>query len=290
MSAQAVPTRLGYEEVMRLESRQTFDWTEKDAIQYALGIGMADDPLDETELPFVREYAQQVFPTFPVVVAFPGGPLSQIGLDYRRVLHGEHAITLHRTIPPCGRAVAVGTMLGVWDKGVGKGAVFSQRKTLHLDSGELLASIVTTVFGRSEGGFGGLTQGQPRSLQRPARAPDLVVGIQTLPKQALLYRMSGDLNPLHIDPAVARQAGFERPILHGLCTFAICCRAVVRHCGGGDPLRIRHHALRFSQPVYPGERIEIELWIDHDRVEFEAHVRERDVCVVRSGLALLAAA
>ncbi|KCZ58378.1 hypothetical protein HY30_16040 [Hyphomonas chukchiensis] len=279
---------IDHDRIMSLTKETNHKWTTKDAILYALGIGLGTDPLDRAELDFVYEANVKVFPTFPVVVGFHGGPLEDIGIDYRYVLHGEHAVTLHRPFPPEGCATAHGRILGAWDKGHGKGAVFSQEKTMTLDGDTLpLATIRTTSFARAEGGFGGPRDGQPAPHSIPARSPDRTVRISTTPGQALLYRQSGDLNPLHADPDAALAAGFHQPILHGLCTFAICCRAVLSEFCDFDPLMIAHHEVRFSAPVYPGEELTVYLWKDDSVVSFEAHVEARNVTAIRNGMTKL---
>lgn len=275
---------IDYNRIMSLTSATTHEWTEKDSMLYALGIGLGSDPLNHRELAFVYEENLKVFPTFPVAVGFHGGPLEDIGIDYRYVLHGEHTITLHRSFPPKGKATATGSIVGAWDKGPGKGAVFAQEKVLTLDGDtQPLATIRTTSFARAEGGFGGPQDGQPTPHAPPTRAPDKTVNIPTTPGQALVYRLSGDLNPLHADPETAVAAGFEQPILHGLCTFAICCRAVLAEYCNNDPSKIIHHQVRFSAPVYPGEMLTIKLWKDGDIVSFEAHVKTRNVTTIRNG-------
>ncbi len=280
--------RIDYDHVMSLTKASAHAWTEKDAILYALGIGMGADPLDETELRFVYEDSLKVFPTFPVVVGFHGGALEDIGIDYRYVLHGEHAVTLHRPFPASGRASAASRISGAWDKGAAKGAIFSQEKILTLDGDtQPLATLQTTSFARAEGGFGGPRDGQPSPHRPPSRSPDHILRIATTPGQALLYRQSGDLNPLHADPGTARAAGYERPILHGLCSFAICCRAVMATYCNFDPSRIQHHQVRFSAPVYPGETLAIALWKDGKTVSFEARVESRGITAIRNGLTLL---
>ncbi|MBF5096106.1 3-alpha,7-alpha,12-alpha-trihydroxy-5-beta-cholest-24-enoyl-CoA hydratase [Azospirillum sp. INR13] len=279
---------LDHAAIMELRTRDVVSWSERDVMLYALGVGMGADPMDEDELPFVYERGLKVLPTFPIVPTFAGGPLFRIGLDTRTLLHGEQAVTLHGPMPASGRGVVDGRMLGAWDKGVGKGAVFAQEKILRLDGNpEPLATVVTTAFGRSEGGFGGATDGQPEPHPVPDRAPDLSLEMPTTPSQALLYRHSGDLNPLHADPAAARAAGFPRPILHGLCTYAITARAVLAACCDYRPECILHHQARFSAPVFPGETITVDLWIDGDAVSFQARVEARDVVVVRNGLSRL---
>lgn len=255
---------------------------------YALAIGMAHDPSDEAELRYVYEKNLRAFPTFPVAMAFHGGPIEEIGIDYRYVLHGEHSITLHRPIPTSGSAIWNSKMLGAWDKGPQNGAVFSQEKTLTLDNGKTaLATIVTTSFGRAEGGFGGPSDGQPPPHNIPDRKPDTSIEIPTDTRQALLYRLSGDINPLHADPETAKAAGFPRPILHGLCSFAICCRAVMKSYCEQNSLSIQHHQLRFSAPVFPGETLAINMWQDGNVISFEATVKERGITAITNGKAIL---
>ncbi|MBP2229433.1 acyl dehydratase [Azospirillum agricola] len=279
---------LDHAAIMELRTRDDTSWSERDAMLYALGVGMGADPMDGNELPFVYERGLKALPTFAIVPTFAGGPLFRIGLDTRYLLHGEQAVTLHRPMPASGTGTVEGRMVGAWDKGAGKGAVFAQEKILRLDGDpEPLATVVTTAFGRAEGGFGGPTEGQPAPHRVPDRAPDRSVDVPTMPSQALLYRHSGDLNPLHADPEAARVAGFPRPILHGLCTYAITARAVLAACCDFQPERMLHHQARFSAPVFPGETITVDLWVDGDAVSFQARVKARDVVVVRNGLSRL---
>jgi len=264
-------------------------WQSSDALLYALSIGLGADPMDLRELPFVYEKGQKVFPTFAVILGFHGGPLSDLAIDQRHLLHGEHGVVFHGPIPPEGRGTARGRMLGAWDKGEGRGAVFAEEKSLFADGVSTpFATVVTTAFGRAEGGFGGPRDGQPKLPEVPDRAPDDVVTLPTWPSQALFYRLCADRNPLHADPATARAAGFERPILHGLCTFALCARAVLGRYGDLDPARLRAHALRFSSPVYPGEEISVEMWREGTAVAFQARVAARDSLVVRHGRSVVA--
>ncbi|CAO3363533.1 MaoC/PaaZ C-terminal domain-containing protein [Azospirillum palustre] len=287
---------LDHAAIMALRTQEPASWTERDVMLYALGVGAGVSSLassgansmDEKELPFVYERGLKVLPTFPIVPTFAGGPLFQIGLDTRYLLHGEQSVTLHGPIPPSGRGIVEGRMVGAWDKGAGKGAVFAQEKILRLDGDpEPLATVVTTAFGRAEGGFGGPADGQPAPHPVPGRAPDLSLDMPTTPSQALLYRLSGDLNPLHADPEAARTAGFPGPILHGLCTYAITARAVLAACCDFQPERMLHHQARFSAPVFPGETITVDLWVDGDAVSFQARIKARDVVVVKNGLSRL---
>jgi acyl dehydratase len=146
---------------------------------------------------------------------------------------------------------------------------------------------VGSTFARGDGGFGGPSDGAPEPHKTPERAPDMSVDIPTRPDQALIYRLSGDRNPLHSDPDIASAAGFPRPILHGLCTYGITCRAVLQTYADYDPAAIKHHAARFSSPVFPGETVSVDLWRDGDEVSFEARVKDRGVTVIRNGLSRL---
>lgn len=220
---------LGYDSLMKLRAVAQHQWRPEDAALYALGAGMGRDPLDESELDFVYEgRVQRVLPTFPIVFCLHQTPLHAADLNYAQLLHGEASVTLSRPFPSSGSASGEGRVVGAWDKGGDKGAVIIQEKTLTID-GECspIATISSTVFARGDGGFGGPLHGQPGPHAVPDRQPDKRVRIDTFAGQALLYRLTGDPNPLHADPAAAQALGFSRPILHGLCTFAICCRAVL---------------------------------------------------------------
>jgi len=277
------------EQILLATTHRSLEWNVRDAVLYAHGIGLATDPLDPVELAYVRDVDPLIFPTFPVSVALTGGPLAGAGLDMRHVLHGAHALTLHAPIPPAGFADMHGAMIGIWDKGPGKGAVFIEEKRLSLNEGRTpLATIRTTVFGRAEGGCGAPRDGQPAPHALPARSPDAIADIPTSPNQALLYRLSGDLNPIHHDPVAARQAGFPRPILHGLCSFAICARAIVDHCADRGAGRLRHIEARFSGPVFPEDMIRVGLWRDEDIISFEARIPARDALVITAGKAIIA--
>jgi acyl dehydratase len=148
-------------------------------------------------------------------------------------------------------------------------------------------TITGSMFARGDGGFGGPSEGQPEPHAIPQRAPDMTVDISTRPDQALIYRMSGDRNPLHCDPAVAKMAGFPRPILHGMCTYGITCRAVLQTYAGYDATRFKSHQARFSSPVFPGETISVDLWKDADVISFEARAKERGVTVIKNGKTVL---
>ena len=278
---------------------RSFTYDDKDVMLYALGIGLGADPMNETELPFVYERGLKVVPTAATVLASrPGGrnvgtaPDLPAGhrpsqINFLMVVHGEQKVELHKPLPPSGTFTAEGRTVGAWDKGEGKGAVIVNETTWTDEKGEKVATLTGSTFARGDGGFGGPTEGQPEPHAVPTRAPDLSVDISTRPDQALLYRLNGDRNPLHSDPDFAKRAGFPRPILHGLCTYGITCRAVLQAITDYDPDQILSHQVRFSSPVFPGETVSIDLWRDGKAISFEARVKSRDVTVIKNGLTML---
>ncbi len=279
---------IAYPDILKLENNgQKFSYTQKDAILYALGIGMGADPMDRKELAFVYERDLKAVPTLASVVAWGAQP-GMMSINFMMVVDGERDITFHKPLPISGDIIADSRVLGVYDKGAGKGAVIQNETVLKDSKGEKLATLVSSIFARGDGGFGGPSEGQPEPHKTPTRAPDQSVDIPTLPNQALLYRLSGDYNPLHADPDFAAQAGFPRPILHGMCTYGITCRAVLQTYADYDPAKIKRHAARFSSPVFPGETITVDLWKDGNEVSFEARVKSRNVVAVRNGLSVLA--
>jgi acyl dehydratase len=204
------------------------------------------------------------------------------------VVDGERKIVFHKPLPTSGSVVASSRILGAWDKGAGKGAVVvSETDLKDAATGELMLTITGSTFARGDGGFGGPSEGQPEPHTVPTRAPDQSVDIPTREDQAVIYRLSGDYNPLHIDPAIAKMAGFSKPILHGMCTFGVTCRAVLQTYAEYDPKRFKSHQARFSAPVYPGETITVDLWKDGDVVSFEARIKDRGVTVIKNGKTVL---
>lgn len=263
----------------------------KDTILYALGVGCGADPMDRTELPFVYEDGLKALPTMAVVLGYPGFWLKDpaTGVDWRKILHGEQGLVIHKPLPASGTVIGRTRVTEIVDKGPGKGALlYSDRDVLDKATGDLLATLTSTTFIRGEGGFGGPSGPSPAPHALPERAPDIAVDLKTLPQAALIYRLSGDDNPLHADPDVAAAAGFERPILHGLCSYAVAGRAVLKACCGNDPTRLKRFDLRFSAPVMPGETIRTEIWRDGSTVSFRARVVERDVVVLNNGRAEVA--
>jgi len=241
-------------------------WSAKDSLIYALGVGAgAQDPSDELE--FTTENSQQVIqralPTMPVVLGAGGAALGAIGtFNPAMLVHGEQAVSLARELPVEGELEAVTEVVGIYDKG--SGAVVASETTATLvDDGAPLFTTSSSMFIRGEGGWGG-ERGPSARFAAPERAPDHEVTYPTRIDQALLYRLSGDRNPLHSDPKFAAMAGFDRPILHGLCTYGFTGRALLHSLCGGDPAQFRSMSGRFSSPVFPGEPLTIRIWAEGD--------------------------
>jgi acyl dehydratase len=268
---------------------QVYSWSERDFLLYALCVGLGDDPGDLDKLPFVVEYGRKVLPTFPTVIAWIAQPtFTLLGVDPVFALHGEQKIEIYRPIAGPVSVRVDGRVVGVHDKGLGRGALFvTQHAITDLSDGATIAVLTTTCFGRKEGGSGdaGAAMEPPHSL--PTRVPDRVLEVKTPANLALLYRLTGDANPLHFDPATALAAGFQRPILHGLCGFGMTCRAVLEAYAAFDPARIASHEARFSAPIYPGESLAIELWRDAQVVSFRVRVIGRDVVAISNGRSIL---
>jgi acyl dehydratase len=223
-----------------------------------------------------------------VVLAYPGNWLEskESTADYTKVLHGEQYLTLHRPIPASGTVVGTGRIVDLLDKGKDKGAVlYAERTILDKKTGQPIATMTSAAMLRGDGGFGGKPGPQPAPHKLPETEPTVKVDLRTHPNSALIYRLSGDRNPLHADPAAAAKGGFKMPILHGLCTYGVAGRAIVQACCGGDPAKLKSIQVRFSSPVFPGETIRTEIWRDGERVSFRARVVERDVVVLNNGLA-----
>ena len=277
---------------------RTFSYSDKDVMLYALGIGLGADPLDEKELAFVYERGLKVVPTAATVLAAgaraaPGGEdaapagLRQSQLNRVMVVHGEQKVELHRPLPASGAFTSSSRTVGVFDKGKDKGAVVVNETVWTNKAGDKIVTLTSSTFARGDGGFGGPSAGAPEPHPVPTRAADLSVDFATRPDQALLYRLNGDRNPLHSDPDFARRAGFDKPILHGLCTYGITCRAVLAAITNYDPEAILSHQVRFSAPVFPGDVITVDLWRDEKVISLEARVKARGVTVIRNGKTVL---
>ncbi len=256
-------------------------WTSKDGLLYALGVGAGLD-----ELAFATENSidlpQRLLPTQGVVISQGGSNVvSAIGpFNFAMLVHGEQAITIHREIPVEGTVSSVSTIAGIYDKGSGAAVVIDADCT-DVATGDLLFSTSMTMFIRGEGGWGGDRGPSGNRNTPPERDPDHSVSYQTRADQALIYRLSGDRNPLHSDPKFAELAGFDRPILHGMCTYGFSGRALLHTLCGSDPARFRSMEGRFASPVYPGEELTIEMWVDGGECTFQT--RGQDGRVVLAG-------
>lgn len=238
-------------------------YDKRDTILYALGLGYGADPLDESELPFVYEGELRCVPSYVNNLCHPGfwAQKPEFNIDWVKILHAEQDFTIHKPLPGTGTIRGQYRVAGIEDKGEGRGALLHQEKTLaDAQTGEIYATVRSTLFLRGNGGEGGFGEGVQPAAALPERTPDRVVEIPTLPRQALIYRLSGDWNPLHADPNVARKAGFPMPILHGLCTNGLATRAILASYCNNDTAKFRSMFVRFSKPVMPGETIRFEFY------------------------------
>lgn len=267
-----------------------YAYTERDTMLYALAIGFGRDPFDEVELDFVYERRGRLraVPSQAVTVA-RHNLIYECGLDVPRMLHGEQTLTLHRPLPPAAELVADHRVVGVTDRGPAKGLLIETESRVRSADGAPLFDLRNLYFARGDGGIGSAGDGPRPPPPMPGRAPDLVRSSATEPRQALVYRLTGDRNVIHGDPAIARSMGFSGPILHGSCTLGIACREVLAAACGHDPARIAVFGTRFTAVVHPGERIETAIWIDGDEVRFRCRVPERDAVVLDHGQCRLAA-
>jgi acyl dehydratase len=260
----------------------TRSWTSKDALLYALGVGAGlDAPLQE--LPFTTENSdgveQQVLPTYAVVLNAGGRGRSMGQFDPAILVHAEQGLTLHRPLSPQGSIEVTSKITGIYDKGSGA-LVVSETTGRDTATGQLVVETRSGAFIRGEGGFGG-DRGPSGSWDKPDRAPDHTVTYQTRPEQALIYRLSGDRNPLHSDPKFAARAGFERPILHGLCTYGFTGRALLHTLCASDPARFRSMDARFTSPVLPGDALTVSMWVDGDTATFRTAKADGTVVIDR---------
>jgi acyl dehydratase len=274
-----------YDEIMQLKSTgDEFSYGDRETMLYALGIGFMRDPLNEAELPFVYENGLRTVPTMATVITAGQSMIGRSGVNFLMVVHGEQRLTVHKPLPPYADIVADDRVVGAFDKGKDKGALIVTEKIIReKKSGDKLCTLSSTTFARGDGGFGGPKEGAPEPHPLPTRKPDSVHEADTRSDQAFLYALSGDRNPLHRDPRVAQMAGFPRPILHGLCTYGTACRSVISTVCNYDPTKIVGFDVRFSAPVFPGETIVTEMWVDGAIVSFRSRLKERDVVCLNNG-------
>ncbi len=269
-----------------------FSWTSSDVQLYQLALGAGRDPMNSRELRYVADNTPQVLPTFSSVaatfhmteaprVSFPG-----IEIELSRVLHASEAVRVSAALPPNGSARAVTKITDIWDKG--KAAVIVNETAVTDLAGSLLWTVKRSIFARGEGGFGG-ERGPSTSSGQPEGKPDFEIDIPVLPQQALLYRLCGDRNPLHSDPEFASAAGFPRPILHGLCTYGMVCKALTDTILDADASRVAAYGARFAGVVFPGENLKVAVWADGGRYVGVVTAPQRDNAAVLSDVELVPA-
>jgi acyl dehydratase len=268
-----------------------YAYSDTQIMLYALAIGMGRDALDPQEIDFVYEKHLKIIPTVATVLALGARDIRKLGVDYSKVLHGEQKLTLHRPLPARGEMLVSAKTKAVYDKGKDKGAlIVSVIDAFEKTTRAPLFSQETSHFARADGGFshmGGDSGEAPAPHTMPSRKPDLECEVATTSNQALLYRLLGDRNVLHVDVEAARTSGFDRPILHGLCTYGVCCYAIVKTICDYDPSRIAQFDVRFSAPVFPGETLIVSIWRDANVISFRASTKERNVVVINNGHCLL---
>ena len=282
---------LDYDQLMATKVADlALSYDDSEAILYALSIGMGRDPMDLKELPYVYEQGE-TFKTVPTLatVLVPDMFPPDLGWDFGQVLHSEQRLQLYRPLPPKADILINKRVADVFDWGPRKGALFLFEAEGRLASDDTaLFNLGCTVMARGDGGFGGPTGKGPRPHRAPRRDPDLSCDISTRKDQALLFRLTGDRNPLHADPAEAAKAGFGVPILHGMCSYGIACRAILKTICDYDYTLIESFDARFTSPVLPGDVITTDMWQDGNIVSFRCTVKDRDTIVLRNGKCVLA--
>jgi acyl dehydratase len=284
---------IAYERLKNRRFTEVFHaYTERDAIIYALGVGLGHDPLDELHLRFVIEGKSRfALPTFALVMAYPGVWVMEpdTGIDWQKVVNGEQGIIWHRPIDIVGSVVGRIRIEEIIDRGDGKGALIYVVRDVHDEAtGQLICSISQTLFCRGDGGFGGPAAPIKKLPDVPDMQPSFLHDFKTVSQAALIYRLSGDTNPLHFDPANAASAGFRRPIMHGTGSFGIAGYSLLRILCNGEAAKLREMNARFTSPAFPGETIQTEIWqLGGDDFAFRCRAVERDVIIIDNGIAKL---
>ena len=283
---------IDYEKIMQIDIppvEQTL--TPRDTMLYALGVGLGADPMDEQQLQYVYDKNLKALPTMAIILGYPGPWHATLntGITRSHVVHGEQGFVIHKPLPVEGVVTGKTMLKAVLDKGADKGALLlTETEVRGKTNGELICTLTSTTFCRKDGGFGGpaTISGPQKPVPKiPERAPDKICDIATLPQAALIYRLSGDYNPLHAEPAYAARAGYKQPILHGRGTFSVAGHAILKTCCDYDAAKFKSMEGRFSSPVYPGETIRTEMWIDGAAVTFRATVPTPGVTVLNNGMA-----
>lgn len=275
-----------YDEIIARRADQVaFSYTDTQMLLYNISVGMGRDPYDPKELPFVYENPDlKVVPSAAAVLGGGGANiLKGIDINWTKLLHGEQRLNIHRPIPPKAELVGTTRVSEVVDKGADKGAIVTLEMDVKLANGEPLYTMENVIFARGDGGCGGPQKSTAVPHTLPEREPDLVHITETRPDQALLYRLNGDRNPLHADPAFATKVGFDKPILHGLCSYGIACRAVLVSVCEYNPATMKSFDVRMTSPVYPGETIHTDIWVDDNVVSFRCRVPDRNITLLNNG-------
>lgn len=256
--------------------------TKRDTILYNLSVGLGADPVDEAQLDFLRPGALVAMPSMATMIAMPYAWIRKADVGFSgKSVHAGIRFRLHGTLPVEGTFLSVNRVGEILDKGPGKAAIVSNERQIYdKATGKLIVEIRSTNMFRGDGGFGGQSTPQEPMIAIPARAPDTIVEMPTLPQQGLIYQLNGDYNPLHNDPGTARRQGFPRPILHGLCTYGITCHALLRNLCDYDTSRIRMMTANFTRPVYPGETVAVHIWRETGGAMFQTVVPARNAEIV----------
>ena len=276
---------INYDEIMNLTSENVeISYSDKDSILYSLGIGLGNDPMNLNELKYVYENSQSVLPSMATNFQYHSPLLLKTNINFIMVVHGEQRLSITNALPVSGDFIANAKVIGCYDKGPARGAIIEIETTVkEKKNNEEICKLVSTTFARGDGGFGG-PDSPKKEIFIPDGEPDYVSEVSTKPDQALIFRLSGDYNPLHSDPNFAKAAGFEKPILHGMCTYGIACRSLVNEICENDASKLKRFDCRFSSPVYPGETIITEMWKKDKMIYFNSKVKERDKLVLKNGV------
>ena len=279
---------INYDEIMNLTSENVeISYSDKDSILYSLGIGLGNDPMNLNELKYVYENSQSVLPSMATNFQYHSPLLLKTNINFILVVHGEQRLSITNALPVSGDFIANAKVIGCYDKGPARGAIIEVETTVkNKKNNEEICKLVSTTFARGDGGFGG-PDSPKKEIFIPDGEPDYVSEVSTKPDQALIFRLSGDYNPLHSDPNFAKAAGFEKPILHGMCTYGIACRSLVNEICENDASKLKRFDCRFSSPVYPGETIITEMWKKDKMIYFNSKVKERDKLVLKNGVSVI---
>ena len=279
---------INYDEIMNLTSENVeISYSDKDSILYSLGIGLGNDPMNLNELKYVYENSQSVLPSMATNFQYHSPLLLKTNINFIMVVHGEQRLSITNALPISGDFIANAKVIGCYDKGPARGAIIEVETTVkNKKNNEEICKLVSTTFARGDGGFGG-PDSPKKEIFIPDGEPDYVSEVSTKPDQALIFRLSGDYNPLHSDPNFAKAAGFEKPILHGMCTYGIACRSLVNEICENDASKLKRFDCRFSSPVYPGETIVTEMWKNDKMIYFNSKVKERDKLVLKNGVSVI---